>query len=303
MWTSASGDTWPRAGESGAGSSLCYSVLSYRITKMKRQLLSVALTLAIYPAMQTAEAQRYDDSETDRLSLKLGSYSGRDFNTRVRVDSSSGLLGTVLDFEETLQVENSVNVARLDGYYRFKPNHRVDFAYFKFDRTGIVTLQQDVRFEDETFSAGSRVDSLIDSEVYKLGYSYSFIHVSQFEFGVGAGLHITNKKISLEAPDFAQEEVVDATSPLPVVGFRGEFAFTPKLSISGSAEYFLLTTDEYKGSFTDFLLALEHQTFANVGFGLAFNRINFDLEADYSDLRGEVKIAYNGWLLYVDVGF
>ncbi len=270
---------------------------------MKRHFLCVVLTLSVGGAVQSASAQRYDDSDSDRFSLKLGSFSVRDYSTRVRIDSSAGVVGTVLDFEDTLRVDDSVVVARLDGYYRFNPRHRLNFSYFDIDRNGTATLTQDVQFGEQTFTAGTSVLSDINTEIIKLGYSYSFIHVGEFEFGIGGGLHLTKVEVGLQGSTGGQAQRVDGTSPLPVFSFRGEFNFTPKLSVQGRNEVFFISTDSYKGSFSDFLLALDHQTFDNVGFGLGFNRINFDLEATDGALRGEVETNYNGWLLYADVGF
>ena len=101
--------------------------------------LALALTLAI--SAPGALAQRYDDSSIDdRLTLRLGTFSVRDYSTRVRIDSSDGVLGTVLDFEDLLAVDGKADVGRLDGHYRFDRRHRVDFSYFAIDRSGRATL-------------------------------------------------------------------------------------------------------------------------------------------------------------------
>ena len=149
---------------------------------------------------------------SDRFSLKLGTFSVRDANTIVRIDSSQGVLGTVLDFEETLDVDSTTDVARLDGYYRFNPRHRIDFSYFNIERDGSAILLQNVEFSDGTFVAGSRVDTVYNTEIIKVSYSYSFIHVNQFEFGIGAGLHVTKLDLGLDVPDINQKEEADGTA-------------------------------------------------------------------------------------------
>lgn len=248
-------------------------------------------------------SQRYDDAETDRLSVRLGSFFLRDSNTIVRIDSSGGGLGTVVDFEETLNVESDAEVGRLDGYYRFNPRHRIDFSYFKIDRDGTVTLLDDIDFGDEEFDAGAEVDTVNNVEIFKISYSYSFIHVRQFEFGIGAGLHVSTVTFGLDAPDLDTEERVEGTAPLPVFNFRGRYNFTPKLSLNGKFEWFFLEFEDYEGSFTDSVFTLEHQTFKNVGFGAGINRLNSTLSADDGDLRGEVESSTYGYLLFVNVGF
>lgn len=269
---------------------------------MARRVLFVLVLLA-YATVLPAAAQRYDDSDTDRFSLRIGSYNVRDSSTRVRVDSSGGVVGTVLDFEDTLDVDSTADVTRLDGYYRFNPRHRLEFSYFKVDRDGTATLLEDVEFGDEVFATGARVETNIENEVFKLSYSYSFIHQSQYEFGIGAGLHVASKELGMELSSSAQEERVDGTAPLPVFGFRGRYDLTPKLSVQGKYDIFIVDTDNYDGTFSDFMLSLEHQTTRNVGLGVGFNRVNFDFEADDGEFRGEIESSNNGWLVFVMVGF
>lgn len=270
----------------------------------KNQLFCCALALWVLAFVQTAEADRYDDSELpDQFALRIGSFLVRDQSTRVRVDSSSGVVGTVIDFEQTLNVESSTDVSRLDGYYRFNPRHRIEFSYYKIDRSGTATLLKEIEFGDDTYGIGTQVHTIYNTEIFKLAYSYSFIHVKQFEFAFGAGLHVMKMEIGLDAPGIGEEEKVDGTAPLPVFSFGGRYNLTPKLSVHGKTEHFLINADKYKGVFSDFLLTLEHQTLKNLGFGMGYNRVSFDLEADDGDLRGEVKFNYTGWLIYTKLSF
>jgi hypothetical protein len=268
---------------------------------MKTRLFCAVLAALSCSAMQAAADQRYDDSETERFSLKLGTFSVNESNVTVRIDSSRGILGTVIDFEDTLDVQTATDVGRLDGYYRFNPRHRIDFSYFKIERDGTTTLLEDLDFGDELFEAGGVVDTVHNSEILKVSYSYSFIHVSQFEFGIGAGLHTTKITLGLDVPDIGQEERVDGTAPLPVFNFRGRFNFTPKWSMRGKFEWFTLEFDDYEGAFTDSLLSLEHQTFKNVGFGIGVNRLNMEVTAKDGDLRGEINTSTDGYLLFANI--
>ncbi len=270
---------------------------------MSKRLSWMVLTGLVLVAASAGASQRYDDSETDRFSLRLGSFSLQDSNTVIRVDSADGVLGTVINFEETLDVESRTDVARLDGYYRFNPRHRIDFSYFDIERDGSATLLDDIDFDDETFLAGARVDTVYNTEIFKVSYSYSFIHVEQYEFGVGIGLHTTNLEASLDVPDIGQKEDAEGTAPLPVFNFRGRFNFTPKWSAQFKFEWFILEFDEYEGSFTDSLLTIEHQTFKNVGFGIGVNRLNLEVEATADDLRGEVESGNSGAVIFAKVGW
>lgn len=276
---------------------------------MKKQLLGGALVLSACTAVQTTAAEsfddryRYDDSETDRFSLRIGTFSLRDSNATVRIDSSRGPIGTVIDFEETLDVQNTTDAARLDAYYRFNPRHRLDFSHYRIERDGTTTLLEDIDFGDREFEAGRQVNTVHNSTITKLSYSYSFIHVRQFEFSIGAGLHVSKIELAIDAPDADLQESADGTAPLPVFNFRGRYDLTPKWSLRGKFEAFFLEFDDYKGAFTDSLFTIEHQTFKNVGFGLGLNRLNMEVTAKDGDLRGEIESSNNGVLLFAKVGW
>jgi hypothetical protein len=135
---------------------------------MKKRLCCAVLVALACSAMQTAADQRYDDSETDRFAIKVGTFALRESDLTARIDSSRGVLGTVIDFEDNLNVESTTDVARLDGYYRFNPRHRIVFSYFKIEREGTTTLLEDVNFGDETFEAGIQVDTVYDTEIFKI---------------------------------------------------------------------------------------------------------------------------------------
>ena len=168
---------------------------------------------------------------------------------------------------------------------------------------GFAFLLENIDFGEGSFTTGTADNTVYNNEIFKLAYSYSLIHAKQYEFAIGAGLHVTTTELSLDAPNVNQNERADGTEPLPVFGFRGRFELMPKLSLRGKSEHFILNADNYQGVFTDFLLVLEHQTLENVGFGIGYNRANFDLESDDGNLRGELENSYSGWLLYTNLKF
>jgi len=265
---------------------------------MLRRWHAVALVAAVvlpFPALAA------DAVEDDPYNLSLGAYFVTRTNGNIRLDRTAGLvtIGTSIDWERDLGGETSMTVPRIDGYYRFAPKHRVDFSWYKIDRGGTVTSQRQIDFGDVTFPLSTSITSKLDTETTKLSYTYSFYRTAEIETSVSAGLHVTNIEASLQSAGGFLAESESVTAPLPVFGFRLDYAFSPKWWLRTKYELFFLDSmDVYQGALTDFTISVEHRTFKHVGFGFGLNRSSLDLEVDDDNKRGAFSSVLNGLMLY-----
>ncbi|MDH5221116.1 MAG: hypothetical protein OEW94_07780 [Betaproteobacteria bacterium] len=258
-------------------------------------LLAAALT----PALAA------DAPEDDRYSLSLGAYFVSRTNGTIRLDRTVGgivTIGTSIDWERDLGGETSMTVPRLDGYFRFAPKHRMDFSWYKIDRGGLIVSQRGLDFGDVTFPPGSTLDSELNTETLKATYTYSFYRAPEIETSLSVGLHVTRMDASVRSSGGGLAESNSVTAPLPVFGFRLDYAFTPKWWMRSKYELFFLdSADEYQGALSDFTIAVEHHTFKHVGFGFGLNRSSLDIEVQDPDQRGAFSSVLNGLMLYVTV--
>ena len=125
--------------------------------KIKHPILTLTLSAAILSLPVLAQAAH--EQLPHRFVARVGVYNVRDADTTYRIDEREGLEGTTLNFKRDLGVSESDDAPRVDGYYRFKPRHRIDFAWFEVEREGTRTINIDIEFEDEIFTVGTRVDS------------------------------------------------------------------------------------------------------------------------------------------------
>ena len=267
---------------------------------MVRRLHAVVLVAALLPLPAVAA----DAVETDPFSLSLGAYFVTRTNGNIRLDRSAGVvtIGTSIDWERDLGGETSMTVPRIDGYYRFAPKHRVDFSWYKIDRGGTISSQRDIDFGNVFYPTGTSLESRLDTETTKLSYTYSFCRTAEIETSVSAGLHVTNIEASLRSSGGALAESNSVTAPLPVFGFRLDYAFSPKWWLRTKYELFFLdSVDAYQGALTDFTISVEHRTFKHVGFGFGLNRSSLDLEVDDGNKRGAFSTVLNGLMLYAVV--
>jgi hypothetical protein len=246
--------------------------------------------------------QTFAEEFPDRMALRVGGFMVRNFDTTFRLDSTGSPLGATIDFGDTLGGEASANVARVDGYYRFNPKHRVDVSYYNVRRQGSRTLDVDIQFGDESFSINDMVDSEIKTGVLKLGYTYSFYHNDDVELGVSLGLHTSIVRVSL-ASSTGQSEADSVTAPLPVVGFLMEYHITPRWTSKVTAQYFFFNGFGFRGLLTDAILATEYRFTKHFGAGIGLNHYANGLEYEGDNVVLTERSAFTGLLAYVSTSF
>lgn len=267
---------------------------------MKKIITACAFVLSSATLSFSAPAAELGNWE--RFAVNVGGFVS-DRDTTIRLDSSGGLLGTELDFEDDLGLDEDQDVARIDGFWRYGKRSRIDFSFYELDRssTGFATFN--FRFGDQVFTVGTPLRTELDFQIIKAAYTYSFVRNTKVDVGITAGLHVMDFNASITALNTGDFDEGDSTAPLPVIGARVAYQIMPKLIFSASTEWFGIEVDDYEGRFLDTKITIEHNTFKNVGFGVGFNSSNFDIESEDSDAEGEFEIDYDGWLIYAKAYF
>jgi hypothetical protein len=251
--------------------------------------------LAICLVASTSLAAEPDSA---RGGIALGVFI-TDRDTEARLNSETLGLGTLIDLEDDLGLDSSGTVARLDGYYRFQPRHRIDFAVFDLSRDASATIDEVIQFGDEIFDINSTISAEFDLTIYKVAYTYSLLMRDDGYLGVTAGLYTLDTRISLRESNTGQFEAEDLTAPLPVFGLRGDYDLTPRLMLRSSAELFEVEFDDVDGSLVDFYIGLDYHFRDNFALGLGYNRVSIDVDADGSEFNGSLDWTYDGVLLNV----
>jgi hypothetical protein len=258
-------------------------------------LSAVALMFLEIP---TAMAQADDDT---KFSLSLGVFF-TDRNNTTRVDGT-GMDGTPVDLEEDLGLDRSDSVFRIDGYYRFNTKHRLDFSVFDLSRTASKDIEEEIDWNDTIFPIDTTVNSDFDLTIYKIAYTWSFMRRDKGFLGLTAGLYIADFGTRLEAEEIGALESASLTAPLPVIGLRGQYDFTEKLSFRASAEIFALEYEEYSGSLYDIYAGLDYQFFKHVAIGIGFNAVELNVGVTKDKFNGDIDWRYDGGLLFFKFDF
>jgi len=231
-------------------------------------------------------------------------------DTRVRRDSSTGIVGTVIDFESTLGMDDKDQLPLLLGYYRVAKKHRINFHYFRLDRNGNSINEQAIRFGDITFPANLPLSSFFNVDVYSLAYSYSLIHDEKKELAFNVGLQFQDIEIGISGnlgPGLISEETA-VFAPLPTFGGTFDYAITDKWIFTSLIGIFAIELDlgddtEFSGEILQFNTGVAYKAFKNVGFALQYNYFRVDVDVNDPDWLGALKYEYRGPVLSVSVFF
>jgi hypothetical protein len=238
--------------------------------------------------------------EQDRAAIHAGVYFAN-YDTKVRLSPGPNAPGTIVDVESDFGLDSSNANLFLHAKYRFRPRHRIDFAYYDLSREGANVIDGDIDFGDVTFPDGATIVSRFDYQVAKLSYTYSFLQNQTLDLAVAAGIYTAFFDFQATDIDTGATEGGDGTAPVPIFGLRGAYLISPRWTTDFYFEYFEIDNSEADATYIDTTISLEYSLRGNTGVGLAYNLVNVDGEDKDSDDAG--NLDYNGFLLYVTHNF
>lgn len=264
--------------------------------------LATCASLAAVPASAQTEAIPNHPALTDRFSFELGGFYSR-ASTQASLGPPAGGTGVVVDFENTLGLEER-NLSAIGGFlWRISDRWRFEVEYFSLNRDATRTLENDITWGDlGTITAGTTVNSKYDFSDIRVGVGYSFFKRRDKELGVGFGLHVAGIKTSIQTP-VAGTESTDVLAPLPVLNLYGTFALTNEWAVRFRLDWLSLNYDAYSGDLRSTAIDVLYRPFRNVGFGLGLRTFVLDVEIDETDWRGRARTTFTGPTAFMTVSF
>ena len=270
---------------------------------MKRMIcvLVMACIFAMFCGPALAE-QEDKELPWNRAALYIG--AGVQFFDSSWLDNGFFGLGTTVDFEDTLGLDEARFQWHAWGYYRIAPRHKVDVAFVDLSRDNTETLKETITIGDETFFLGTRVKSDFDLFIAQAAYTYSFFQDDRIDFGVTAGVFLLDLDIKVREKDIIGiEEDLDFTFPLPVLGVHMSFAITPELFFTQDFRAFYLEVESLTGILLSYYAGVEWNVWKYVGIGAGVNYLNATLEGGDErvlgiKLDGEVEFESAGAFVF-----
>lgn len=264
---------------------------------MKRIAAIAALLL------MSAAATADEDPMSSRFFVMLGGF-WPDVNTTVRADGNGGRIGTRLDFESDLGLDDRDTLFTGGIGWRIAKRHFLDVLYFKLSRSGARTTDISFSFKDQDFSAQTTIDTYFDTEVFRISYGYSFIDSDRQRLLGQIGAHYTKVAAGIRRDAVgAIGEEASSDVPLPVLGLVYDYRFTPRFSVDLRAQIFRLNYEDIDGSLDNLSASLQYAFTPKVAVFAGYNYYSIDVDANRAHWRGSFDFGYKGPWAGVTVGF
>ena len=251
---------------------------------------------------------RAEEPVTDKFRLAIGGYALSRYDSAISMTDPDLGAGISISPQDTLGLDIESTVLRIEGYYRFHRNHALTYAWYNIDSTGNKIAEKEFEWVDPggnpvIIPIGTQIVSSLDYEIFKVGYLWSFHHSDKVELGVGAGLHITQLKVGIDAssttPPNQSLQNVNTTVPLPVVSFVLKYNVTAKYHWYLKAEAFALQFDNWVGSYRDTTLGMEYRAWKNFAFGVSLSSNSLEIAENDPDFQLRFNNKISGGLIYV----
>lgn len=272
----------------------------------RRSGVSALVALLFLPASGLAVAQ-----ENDKFELSIGGYSVYQYDSEISLAETNAGVGVLISPRDTLGLDGEQTVFRLDARYRFNTNHAMTFSWYRISSDSSKSLLEDIEWVDEdgntvVIPTGTNVSSLLEYDIYKIGYLWSFYHSDKVELAAGAGLHVADIGVGLSVDSglfAAGLRTAKSNLPLPVLSFVLDYNVTPKFNWFLKTQLFALELGEWSGLYSDIQLGLEYQLFEHVGIGAGLGSNSLEVEREYDSLRFIFDNRVSGLHFYLSANF
>jgi hypothetical protein len=215
---------------------------------------------------------------TDHFYMR-GIYFQPSVTTLIRLDASDGTRGTLINAEDDLGLDDTLNQARMEIDMRMKKHHHLRFDFFKADRFSEGTLQSDIQFGDFTFDAGTQFRTKLDWRTFSITYIYAPLQTEHFEMGFLHGIHIIQTKAEGGEPGTNNFERASEVGVYPTFGLGGAVRLSRRFSFTARGQVFIVNTrEDFHANMADFHADLQFRCFNNLAIGLGYTKLKNDLE-------------------------
>ncbi|HSM12518.1 MAG TPA: hypothetical protein VLA66_00475 [Thermoanaerobaculia bacterium] len=262
---------------------------------------ALCLSLAV-----PATAQRPNPSVELRLD-----YFQPSFDSSVRLDSEELGIGTDLDLEGDLAMEDDTGAFRANAVFRPGRRARITLDYHAFEREGSAVVGREIQFGGTVFSANADVRSTLDSQFVAAGFGYALLATEQAELGLSLSVAWIELEATLRSdvfvagiPVFEVVERGETSGPVPMLGAFGAWWLGDRFRLLGDARYLEVSDfDGWDGSALDLGVRFEWFVIDNLALGVGYSLT--DIEATSREARdlGRADYSYDGFRAGVTVAF
>lgn len=250
----------------------------------RTRLLFAPAIVSLFLAPAAALAQDY--WLIDDFAIEASARSN-DLDTTIRVDGPLGL-GTAVDLEEGLGLDEGEDNVGVTLEWRLGHRHLLGAGWASYQRDTTRTISQEIRIRDTVFPVNVDVRTEFDIETLTVSYHYFLVLHDRVAFGIGGGLRNYDFRIAAAVNQLGLAESADVSGPLPFVSVDWRYGLSPRWRLRANAGYFDIEIDQYNGSQVLAGLALEFKALEHLGFGVAGDIGQLDVDVDANRWDGAI---------------
>ena len=269
---------------------------------MKRIAIVLLLLFCLSVTQASAGVSVGQSKVLDRWSFRIGGFL-TGLSTDLRLDNPiTGEEGTSISLEDDLGFSSSESVPRLNLSFILGKRHEISAGWYETDRDSTTTLSEEIMWGDETFPINVDVTAFYKTEFINVAYTYYFYSSETTSLGITGGLVLATLSagvgLDLLGQGISREEDLSTDVPVPQLGFSINHYLGSRFVLAGTLGYIAFNLDDWEGSVGSAILAIEHRTWKNFGFGVGYSYSNYDVDASATDFLGNFEYNISGFEFY-----
>jgi hypothetical protein len=253
----------------------------------------ILIFVSSYTRSETTEENIWQ--QRDGTSLSAGVFLSN-YDSKIQKSTRTDL-GTLIDLEDDLGMDSDDELLRLSISTRPWPKHQFFLSYMDMGRDGDEVLSKDIEFDGVSFPIDTRVKTELDLEMYRGGYTWSFLQNQEWELGLSLGLYWIDLDMDMESLDgqFRSEDSV--SDPFPMIGFSGSWLLSDEWLIRAAAEAFKIDHNDTDGDFYNIRLAAEYALTESISLGAGYDLVR--INAENTKKNNEIDYDYDGVVVFL----
>ena len=288
--------------------------LSNHTRRVSRTYFGALLACSLVPASQLATNTAYAEPIHSHLTKKhlvtIGGY---------RQQSKASLTAARRNFEPTPVDLESMGLKDRDNTwlaeYRYRHNARWQYSLsiYRYRNSADTTAETAFNFDNVDVQVGAALKSSLTIDTYAFDAMYTLRRTDRSELTVGGGFYILDNDVVINSQrtvNYNDQEEVDqgrgrasVTAPLPKLQGSYFHSFTPKLSITATAGWLVLSYKEYNEAFRYLRFKAEYLITDALGLNAGFQFASIDAQDNLG--RGYVRfdVEFSGVAVGVSYAF
>ncbi|MGL6043638.1 MAG: hypothetical protein ACRC1J_06905, partial [Sandaracinobacteroides sp.] len=266
-----------------------------------RNMIGAAVLLAF---SVPAAAQSLDKT----WLLQASAYFPR-VDSSLRVDSSTGDLGTVVDFERDLGFDRHSTLPAFMLEWRPGDDWVLNAEYYSVGRSSTATVGREIEIGDTVYPVNGEVGAGFDSDIVRFTVGNRVFQRPNLEIGFAVGLHGTDFGVFVEGngsvngnPGQFRSEARSIFAPLPTIGIFLNARPARKVQVNARFDWLSLTIDDYTGRVINTEASASYSIHRNFDVGVMYRLVDYGLKVRKDDWSGRVDYQFNGPALFLQVG-